>query len=119
MSAQAIDSLLSATLRPIALPTESDYAARDVHLEPGRWPRERAAQVRVVDLLHVIYERIDVAGPPIVSVGLTLAAYSHGLALVLPEVVRARPTGFERADAINIRIPIEGVGEAWSAGESA
>ncbi len=30
-----------------------------------------------------------------------------------------RPTGFERADAINIRIPIEGAGEAWWAGESA
>ena len=37
------------------------------------------------------------------------AAYAHGLALALPEKVEmARPTGFERADAINIRIPIEG-----------
>jgi hypothetical protein len=40
---------------------------------------------------------------------LTPAAYAHGLALALPEkVVMARPTGVERADAINIRIPIEG-----------
>jgi hypothetical protein len=29
------------------------------------------------------------------------------LALALPQVVRARPTGLERADAIEIRIPIE------------
>ena len=34
------------------------------------------------------------------------AAYQHGLALAMRLVVRARPTGFERADAINIRIPI-------------
>jgi hypothetical protein len=34
-------------------------------------------------------------------------------------VAMARPTGFERADAINIRIPIEGAGEAWLTGESA
>ncbi len=30
------------------------------------------------------------------------------MALALPQVVKARPTGFERADAISIRIPIEG-----------
>jgi hypothetical protein len=28
--------------------------------------------------------------------------------LALPEVVMARPTGVERADAIDVRIPIEG-----------
>ncbi len=61
------------------------------------------------DLLHAIYERIVVAGPEIVRVRLTSAAYGHGLALALPEkVAMARPTGFERADAINIRIPIQG-----------
>jgi hypothetical protein len=60
------------------------------------------------DLMHAIYERITVAGPEIVGVRLTAAAYAHGLALALPEKVEmARPTGFERADAINIRIPIE------------
>jgi hypothetical protein len=47
------------------------------------------------DLLHAIYERIVVAGPRIVSVRLTPAAYSHGLALALPEAVMARPEGFE------------------------
>ncbi len=66
-------------------------------------PKEKA------DLMHAIYERITVAGPEIVGVRLTAAAYAHGLALALPEKVEmARPTGVRRADAINIRIPIEG-----------
>jgi len=35
--------------------------------------------------------------------------YAHGFALALPEKVAvARPTGVERADAMNIRMPIEG-----------
>ena len=55
-------------------------------------PKERA------DLMHAIYERIVVAGPEIVGVRLTSAAYAHGLALALPEkVAMARPTGFEPA----------------------
>ena len=55
-------------------------------------PKERA------DLMHAIYERIMVAGPRIVGVRLTSAAYAHGLALALPEkVAMARPTGFEPA----------------------
>ena len=55
-------------------------------------PKEKA------DLMHAIYERITVAGPEIVRVHLTSAAYAHGLALALPEkVVMARPTGFEPA----------------------
>ena len=55
-------------------------------------PQEKA------DLMHAIYERITVAGPEIVGVRLTAAAYAHGLALALPEkVVMARPTGFEPA----------------------
>ena len=50
------------------------------------------------DLMHAIYDRITVAGPEIVGVRLTQAAYAHGLALALPEkVVMARPTGFEPA----------------------
>jgi hypothetical protein len=49
-------------------------------------------------LMHAIYERITVAGPEIVGVRLTQAAYAHGLALALPEKVEmARPTGFEPA----------------------
>jgi hypothetical protein len=49
-------------------------------------PAERA------DLMHAIYERIVIAGPEIVGVRLTAAAYAHGLALALPEkVVLARP----------------------------
>ena len=50
------------------------------------------------ELMHAIYERITVAGPEIVGVRLTQAAYAHGLALALPEKVEmARPTGFEPA----------------------
>ncbi len=50
------------------------------------------------DLLHAIYERIVVAGREFVSARLTPAAYAHGLALALPEIVaKARPTGFEPA----------------------
>jgi hypothetical protein len=45
-------------------------------------------------VLHAIYDRITVAGPEIVGVRLTQAAYAHGLALALPEKVElARPTG--------------------------
>jgi hypothetical protein len=55
-------------------------------------PKERE------ELMHRIYERITVAGPEIVGVRLTQAAYAHGLALALPEKVEmARPTGFEPA----------------------
>ncbi len=50
------------------------------------------------DLMHAIYDRITVAGPEIVGVRLTQAAYAHGLALALPEKVElARPTGLEPA----------------------
>jgi hypothetical protein len=69
------------------------------------------------DLLHAIYERIVVAGREFVSARLTPAAYSHGLALALPEtVVRARPTGFDFPDPIPVsrRILIRGA-EAWRA----
>jgi hypothetical protein len=55
-----------------------------------------------------------VAGPEIVGVRLTAAAYAHGLALELPEkVVMARPTGVGRALA-TYEIPIEGRDE-WLA----
>ena len=58
--------------------------------------------------MHAIYQRITVAGPLIVGIRLTQAAYAHGLALALPEkVAMARPTGFEPADAtIIVRLPI-------------
>jgi hypothetical protein len=47
------------------------------------------------DLLHAIYDRIVVKGRSIVAARLTPAAYANGLALALPQVVRARPEGFE------------------------
>jgi hypothetical protein len=37
------------------------------------------------DVMHAIYDRITVAGPEIVGVRLTAAAYAHGSALALPE----------------------------------
>jgi hypothetical protein len=37
------------------------------------------------ELMHAIYEPMTVAGPEIVGVRLTQAAYAHGLALALPE----------------------------------
>jgi hypothetical protein len=55
-----------------------------------------------------------IAGERIVSARLTPDAQAHGMALALPQVVMARPTGVERADAIGVRIPIEG---APAAGE--
>lgn len=61
------------------------------------------------ELLHAISNRIVVAGKRIVSARLTSEAPAHGLALALPEVVMARPTGVKRADARNIRVPIEGL----------
>jgi hypothetical protein len=65
------------------------------------------------ELLHAIYERITVAGPTIASARLTPSAYAHGLALVLPQVVMARPTGVGRAIS-TCTIPIEGRDE-WLA----
>jgi pimeloyl-ACP methyl ester carboxylesterase len=60
------------------------------------------------------YDRIMVAGPEIVGVRLTQAAYAHGLALALPEkVAMARPTDVGRALA-TYEIPIEGRDE-WLA----
>ena len=64
--------------------------------------------------MHAIYERITVAGPEIVGVRLTQAAYAHGLALALPEKVEmARPTGVGRAITA-YAMPIEGRDE-WLA----
>jgi hypothetical protein len=65
-------------------------------------PKEQA------ELMHAIYERITVAGPEIVGVRLTQAAYTDGLALALPEKVEmARPTGVGHA-AATYEIPTEG-----------
>ena len=58
------------------------------------WHQADAPQAKA-DLVYAIYERIVVAGPTFVSARLTPAAYAHGLALALPQVVRARPEGFE------------------------
>jgi hypothetical protein len=66
-------------------------------------------------------QRTAVAGPAIVGVRLTAAAYARDLALAIPDkVVMARPTGFGRArtqPSFRI-IPIEGA-ENWEAASSA
>jgi hypothetical protein len=49
------------------------------------------------DLPYAIYERIVVAGRQFVSARLTPSAYEHGLGVAIPEVVMARPAGFEPA----------------------
>jgi hypothetical protein len=76
----------------------------------GDWTAKRAVQwLRVLadtwvnadvpeakaDLLHAIYDRVVVKGRMIVAARLTPAAYANGLALALPQVVMARPEGFE------------------------
>jgi hypothetical protein len=71
------------------------------------------------DLLHAIYDRIVVKGRKIVSVRHTPEAQAHGIALALPQVVMARPTGVGRADDIYIRMPIEGAGDWVTSRESA
>lgn len=72
----------------------------------GRWTgcgcwRTRGSTPRVpeasADLLHAIYDRIVAAGRSIVAARLTPDANSNGLALALPQVVMARPTGVGRA----------------------
>ena len=64
------------------------------------------------DLIFAIYGRIVVAGPRSVSARLT-PAHAHVLALALPQVVMARPTGVGPA-LTTYRIPIEGR-EEWEA----
>ena len=77
---------------------------------PSAWqlPKDRA------DLMLAIYERITVAGPEIVGVRLTAAAFAHGLALALPDkVVMARPSGVGRA-ITTYSVPIDSRDE-WAA----
>jgi hypothetical protein len=66
--------------------------------------------------MHAISEQIVVAGPAIVGDRPPSAVYANSLALALPERIPcselARPTGYERGDAICIRIPVEWAGEA-------
>ena len=55
------------------------------------------------DVLHAIYDRITVAGPEIVGVRLTQAAYAHGLALALPEKVKWRARQVSSAPSASAR----------------
>ena len=60
-------------------------------------PDLRMHPSRSADLIHAVYERIEVAGPGFVGADLTPEAYAHGLALALPETVMASPAGLEPA----------------------
>ena len=55
-------------------------------------------------LMRAIYERIVVAGPEIVRIRLTSAAYADGLALA--QMLRGAPIGVGRA-ITTYRVPIE------------
>jgi hypothetical protein len=55
--------------------------------------------------MHAIHDRITVAGPEVVGVPLTVAAYAHASARALPEVAamahdrcRVRMNSLQRAD---------------------
>jgi hypothetical protein len=91
-----------AVLRRAPLDPRSSQAWRGSRLvhgigRSGRTPSATTVGARIA-CLSSYYERIVIAGREFVSVRLTPAAYAHGLALALPEiVVRARPTGFEPA----------------------
>ena len=74
-----------------------DRAVEWLRALAATWQQADVPEARS-ELLHAIYERIVVAGREFVSARLAPAAYAHGLALALPEmVVMARPTGFEPA----------------------
>ena len=75
----------------------ADRAVQWLRALAETWQQADVPEARS-DVVHAIYERIVVAGRQFVSARLTPAAYAHGLALALPEIVaKARPTGFEPA----------------------
>jgi hypothetical protein len=61
-------------------------------------------QEEKAELLHTVYDRIVVKGEEIVSARLRPEAMAHGMALALPQVVMARPTGFEHATFGSVRL---------------
>ncbi len=65
--------------------------------------------------LHPIYDRIVVVGRTIVAARLTPTAYPNGLALALPQVVMARPEGFEHAPPTIVFEGVEALVEALRA----
>ena len=74
--------------------SSSTARRRTLRVLADTWVNADVPEARA-DLLHAIYDRIVVAGRSIVAARLTPAAYSNGLALTLPQVVLARPEGFE------------------------
>ncbi len=68
----------------------------------GLWNADGVSDDARVQLLHAVYDRIDVTRDGFAQVHLTADAYRRGLALAMPETVlvdrvMARPAGFEPA----------------------
>jgi hypothetical protein len=72
--------------------TPASRAVEWLEILAETWQRAEVPEEKP-DVVHAVYERIVVAGPEFVGVRLTPAAYSHGLAIALPEAGMARPTG--------------------------
>jgi hypothetical protein len=53
--------------------------------DPSGGSTEHGSPRQIRDLARSFYDRITVAGPEIVSIRVIQAAYSHGLALALPD----------------------------------
>jgi len=63
-------------------------------------------------VIHAVYEWIVIEGPRFVGLRLTRAAYRSRNSSRAARGLLWRPTGFDRADDIYIRIPIDGA-DAW------
>lgn len=116
LSGVRVDAATEATLTRALLarraPVDPQEAA--AFIEGIAATRELATPAERARLVQATYERITVRGPSVVRVKLTPMAERMGLPALWPEEVPtewavARPTGVEHADAMGIRIPIEGV----------
>jgi hypothetical protein len=87
-----VDLASLATTAAADVPAER--AAAWLRVLPETWANADVPEAKA-DLLHAIYDRIIVAGRAIIAARLTPAASASGLALALPQVVMARPEGFE------------------------
>ncbi len=86
--------VVAASASPSAMQLPSPYAGTIVSPLEGRWA---TGPIPIAEIKADVDGWIVVAGRAFVSAELTPAAYPHGLALALPEVVLASPAGFEPA----------------------
>lgn len=73
---------------PSAVGITSDQATAYLHNFADTWTR--AGERERADLVHAVYQRIEVRGPGFAGVTLTPEAERHGLAIALPEQVNVR-----------------------------